>query len=112
MRIDGGGLGPMTYGLQARTATPAVTPSGADKISTLTEGGTVKEGGFVQQVKGAIDHVNGLQAQADTSAINGGTEDTHKSMIAMEHALLALDFTLQVRNKVLDAYQEIMKTQV
>jgi flagellar hook-basal body complex protein FliE len=33
-------------------------------------------------------------------------------MMAMQKAKLALDFTIQVRNKVIEAYQEIMRMQV
>ena len=56
-----------------------------------------------------------LQTNADelmAKVAAGNPEDAHKAVIAMEHALMSLDFTLQIRNKVLDAYQEIMKTQV
>ncbi len=67
------------------------------------------------EIKSTINQVNSLQHNADdlsAKVATGSVEDTHKAMIAMERALMSLDFTLQVRNKVLDAYQEIMRTQV
>ncbi len=70
---------------------------------------------FGAQVSSAIKNVDSLQKTADDLAqqvSTGNPEDAHKAVIAMDHALMALDFTLQIRNKVLDAYQEIMKTQL
>ncbi len=70
---------------------------------------------FGNQVSQAIDNVDALQKNASslaTKVASGSTDDTHKAIIAMEHSLMALDFTIQVRNKMIDAYQEIMKTQM
>ena len=58
--------------------------------------------------------MNQLQTQADnlTSQVAAGNIGaTQQAMVALEKASLALDFTVQVRNKVLDAYQELMRTQ-
>lgn len=63
----------------------------------------------------ALNQVNDLQVQAqDTSNkfAAGEIEDIHQVMIASEKADLALQFTIQVRNKLLDAYHEIMRMQV
>ena len=71
--------------------------------------------GFTDAVKKAIGEVNKLQTGADKAAVNlasGDIEDVHKAMLAMNKAKLALDFTIQVRNKVIEAYQEIMRMQV
>jgi len=71
--------------------------------------------GFGEQITTAIDQVDAMQKTADQAAAQvatGNTEETHKAVIAMERALLALDFTVQVRNKMLEAYQEIMRTQL
>jgi flagellar hook-basal body complex protein FliE len=70
---------------------------------------------FGQQVKEAIAKVNDLQTNADdltNRLASGDSVDIHQAMIAMQKASTALQFTMQVRNKVIDAYQEIMKTQV
>ena len=42
----------------------------------------------------------------------GGEKNLHEAMIAMEKADITLRFAVQVRNKALDAYQEIMRMQV
>jgi flagellar hook-basal body complex protein FliE len=41
-----------------------------------------------------------------------GEEDIHNAFIALEKADLALGIAVQVRNKVVEAYQEIMRMQV
>ena len=70
---------------------------------------------FKGMLKDAVGEVNNLQKEADTLAVklaSGDVEDVHRAMIAMQKAKLALDLTIQVRNKVIDAYQEIMRMQV
>ncbi len=70
---------------------------------------------FKETVKKAIGQVNELQHQADQMAVglaSGNVEDVHEAMLAMQKAKLALDLTIQVRNKVIEAYQEIMRMQV
>lgn len=66
-------------------------------------------------VKKGVKEVNHLQSQADDLAeklASGDIENVHEAMIAMQKAKLAFEFTVQVRNKVIDAYQEIMRMQV
>ena len=70
---------------------------------------------FGATLKSAVREVNGLQVQADkvsAKMATGDLQDVHQAMIAMQKASLALQFSVQVRNKVIDAYQEIMRTQV
>ncbi len=72
----------------------------------------IKFGDFLAS---AIEKVDSLQKKADASAIalaTGDAENLHNVMIDMEKAEIALQFTIQVRNKVLEAYQEIMRMQV
>ena len=73
------------------------------------------ESRFVQTLSQAINDIEGLQKTADNDALsllaNGQTE-LHQAVIATEKAQLALQFALQVRNKVIEAYQEVMRMQV
>ncbi|MHB0939770.1 MAG: flagellar hook-basal body complex protein FliE [Armatimonadota bacterium] len=74
-----------------------------------------KAPGIGEQVTSAINKINELQQNASTlveQVASGNVEDVHKAMVAMEQASMAMDFTLQVRNKVLEAYQEIMRMQI
>lgn len=70
---------------------------------------------FAQTLMDAIQEVN--QAQADSrnlqnSAIAGQPVEPHDVMISMERASMAMQLTLQVRNKLLEAYQEINRMQI
>jgi flagellar hook-basal body complex protein FliE len=70
---------------------------------------------FGDTMKKAIANVNQLQTDADqmaTKIASGDSVDIHNAMIAMQKASMSLQFTMQVRSKVMDAYQEIMKTQM
>jgi flagellar hook-basal body complex protein FliE len=76
-------------------------------------GGSAKP--FGDLLRDAVDQVNRLQAHADQLAeqlASGEVQDVHQVMVAMERASLALQLTVQVRNKVIEAYQEMMRTQV
>jgi flagellar hook-basal body complex protein FliE len=70
---------------------------------------------FGQFLTEAIGDVNSLQQQAGEkvqSFATGGNLDVHEVMIATEQASTALALTTQVRNKLVDAYQELMHMQV
>ncbi|WP_442916913.1 flagellar hook-basal body complex protein FliE [Lysinibacillus sp. 54212] len=70
---------------------------------------------FANTLKDAIAKVNDQQIQSDTMTnklINGGDVDLHEVMIASQKASITLNATMEVRNKVIDAYQEIMRMSV
>ena len=70
---------------------------------------------FSEMMKGYLDDVNDMQVKADNSTndlIIGKTDNVHEVMIAAEEARLALELTVQVRNKVIEAYQELIKMQI
>ncbi|NPV25918.1 MAG: flagellar hook-basal body complex protein FliE [Firmicutes bacterium] len=70
---------------------------------------------FADYLHQAIQEVSNLQKEADLTAAQlatGEIKDIHQAMIAAEKASLTLQLTIQIRNKVLDAYHEIMRMQV
>lgn len=70
---------------------------------------------FADTLKEAIGHVNELQKTSDIKAqelATGKTDDIAGVMLATEKADIALRTMVQVRNKIIDAYQEIMRMQV
>ena len=70
---------------------------------------------FSEALKQALGEVNGLQQQSDqmkTQLLTGQVDDIHQVMIAAEKADLAFQLTVQIRNKVIEAYQEIMRMQI
>ena len=63
----------------------------------------------------ALNKVNDLQIESESitnSFLSGETDNIHNVMIASSKANLALQMTIQVRNKVMDAYNEIMNMQI
>jgi len=71
--------------------------------------------GFEEALKTKLDEVNNKQLEAETSTesfIKGEDTDIHDVMIKTEEAKLSLELAVQVRNKVMEAYQEINRMQV
>lgn len=71
---------------------------------------------FAATLKGALDRVNGQQQTASTMAADfaAGKEGTelHEVMIALQKANVSFQEAIQVRNRLVTAYQEIMNIQV
>ena len=69
--------------------------------------------GFGDVIKQAIKRVSDMQIQADQSAeqLLKGKTGIHETMIAGQKADISLRLLLQVRNKVIDAYREVMRMQ-
>ncbi len=71
--------------------------------------------GFADALQKAVGEVNDKQVAADQAIDKlqtGQTHNLHGVMIAMEKADISMRLLMQVRNKVIDAYQEIMRMQV
>jgi flagellar hook-basal body complex protein FliE len=74
-----------------------------------------KGSGFGEVLKDAISTVNELQKQSDQDIqklMTGESQDLHTTVIAMQKADLSFQMMMQVRNKIVQAYQEIMRMQV
>jgi flagellar hook-basal body complex protein FliE len=70
---------------------------------------------FADTLKDAVGEVNTLQKQADKKAqdlATGKTTDIPEVMMAAEKADIALRLMVQVRNKIIQAYEDVMKMQV
>lgn len=73
------------------------------------------QGDFSSALTQAVNEVNHLHQSADKAVQNvqaGRTENLHEAIIALEKADIAFRTLLTVRNKLLEAYQEIMRMQV
>ncbi|KHE72735.1 flagellar hook-basal body complex protein FliE [Halobacillus sp. BBL2006] len=70
---------------------------------------------FADQLKNAIEGVNKTQVESDkmTQAMaRGEVEDLHNVMIASQKASITMQTTVEIQNKVIEAYKEIMRMQV
>ena len=73
-----------------------------------------RQWGFVETLRNAVEDVEQLQTTADAKVsglIEGNGMDVHSAMIAVEKADLSFQLMMQVRNKIVAAYQEISRMQ-
>lgn len=95
------GLLPSVPGLSASTGTNAGTGAGA---------GAAGEADFMSTLRNAMDQVGELQSEADgkvAQLLTGNGQDVHSTMIAVQKANLAFEMMVQVRNKIVQAYQQV-----
>jgi flagellar hook-basal body complex protein FliE len=85
-------------------------------FSTGTPAGNKPVGtDFATVLQQAFDTANQLQMNAETAArdfVVGRAQSVHDTMIAMEKADVSLRLLTQMRNKAVEAYQEIMRMQI
>ena len=93
---------------------PATLPpiSPLDSFTPSSNAASTPQGGgsFAQELSGAIDQMQQLQGNANSQVqalVQGNSQDVHASMIAVEKADLAFGLMLQLRNKAVEAYQDI-----
>ncbi|GGF11077.1 hypothetical protein GCM10010954_07110 [Halobacillus andaensis] len=70
---------------------------------------------FADHLKTAVENVNNANKASDdlTKALaNGEVDDLHEVMVASEKASITTQTSIEIRNKVVDAYKEIMRMQV
>lgn len=70
---------------------------------------------FGSAVRNAIEALDGAQKGAEMEvarSVAGESPDLHRTIIALQTADLGFQFALQVRNKLIGAYEEIMRMQV
>jgi len=85
---------------------PALQPGGGTKASS---------GNFQAILSDAIGRVQQSQQNAQSSIdkfLSGEDEEVHKVALATQQAELSFDLFLQMRNKVVSAYQEVMRMQM
>jgi flagellar hook-basal body complex protein FliE len=94
---------------------------GISKLSSLSgllkspEGLKADKESFKKTLLGFMDQVNELQNRADRSIeklISGEAKDLHQVMIAAEEATISFQLMVELRNKILEAYHEVMRIQV
>lgn len=98
---------------------PAQQAEGINKTPNSAFGagdGAGKAGNdFAKIFNDALQQVDGLQKSADAASMDlatGQAPDMHTAMVALEKADLSLSLAVEVRNKALDAYHEIMRMQI
>ena len=87
--------------------------SGLEPLQPLAQAG--KPGAFQSILEGTIQKLEATSndaADAVQKFLTGENEELHTTVLAAQNAEIAFDLGLQVRNKVVSAYQEIMRMQI
>src|SRR5271154_3012050 len=72
--------------------------------------GAAGDADFMSTLRNAMDQVGELQSEADgkvAQLLTGNGQDVHSTMIAVQKANLAFEMMVQVRNKIVQAYQQV-----
>jgi flagellar hook-basal body complex protein FliE len=98
--------------IAALSGTFSLQPTGA--ASLVSNANSASPGVFDAVVR-SLDSLNTQMAtnqQAVQTLATGETEDLHRLMMNLESTRLSFQLALQVRNKTLEAYQELMRMQI
>ncbi len=87
-------------------------PSSIPDISSPAGSGSGEFRDVLSQAVGAVESSGHSASLAVTQFLTGEGEEVHTAVLATERAQLTFDLFLQARNKVVSAYQEIMRMQV
>jgi flagellar hook-basal body complex protein FliE len=77
--------------------------------------GTAKPGEFGSLLEASIENLEKPRTDANEAVsrlISGNGEELHSTLMAVQRAELTFELGLQVRNKIVQAYQEIMRMQI
>ncbi len=88
--------------------------SGRKTGPAVEKAGMEGTGSFASVLKEKVSEVNSLQNASDEAMAQGavaGSGNIHETMIRLEEADIGLRMLTRVRNKVLDAYHEMMRMQ-
>jgi len=91
-----------------------VFPATAPTSPTAPTGAEAPEGGFSATLNRAVSQVDELGQDSESQIadlLQGNRQDIHNVMIAVEKADVAFQLMMQVRNKIVSAYQEVSKLQ-
>jgi len=102
------GIGSFPPAVRALVRTPEQAAPGAAKKGVAEAPGST----FLDLLRAEVRQVNELSVTADAKAtdlVTGASGDIHGTMIALAKADLSFRLMLQVRNRALEAYQDIMR---
>ncbi|PPK94510.1 flagellar hook-basal body complex protein FliE [Kineococcus xinjiangensis] len=119
----GVGLGNMDNAQMTRgvTDTATIPPAGVGQVggvrgTAAPEAATAGDAGdFASLLSGGLDRLQGMQSRSDDLAIKAATgnlTNVHDYMIASNEVQLATQLTVAVRNKAVEAFNEIMRMQI
>ena len=102
--------------LDADTITQGVgAATAASPAAGTAAAGASDTGSFSNVLANAVQEVNSTMTAADVAKqklMTGETGNVHQAMIAVQESSVAFSLMVEVRNKLVDSYQELMRMQV
>lgn len=101
----------MPLSLTQRSIVP-IQPILTEATTNMAE---VSPSSFKDLLKKAVNDLNSSQVGANESIKNlatGGEDNLHDVIISMEKASMTLQYAIQIRNKLLEAYQSVIQMQI
>ena len=86
-----------------------------EKVQTKTDKVSGGKESFKSLLQGFVGDVNKLQTEADESVnklASGEITDMHDVMVKVEEANLSFSLMMELRNKIIEGYKEVIRTQV
>jgi flagellar hook-basal body complex protein FliE len=93
---------------------PVTSAARAPAASAASDSTQPRQWGFAETLRGVMNQAQQLQGGAENTVsalLHGDGMDVHSAMIAVEKADLSFQLMMQVRNKIVAAYQEISRMQ-
>jgi flagellar hook-basal body complex protein FliE len=95
--------------IAAISAAPGIAPTPPTVVAPAATSDSASFGSLLAQ---GMEHLQGLQSNADTLAVQAATgdlQDIHDYTIAATEASVATELTVAIRNKAVEAFNEIMR---
>jgi flagellar hook-basal body complex protein FliE len=95
-----------------KAAAPITMP---DQVGNGSAHSGAGEPGFLDSLKDAIAKANEIQLQANEASeklMTGESQNVHQTMVALQRADVSFQLMMQIRNKIVTAYEEIQRMQV
>ena len=92
-----------------------ITAEDRNRINAAAAGQEVSGSSFANTLKGFVEDVNRLQNESGemvNKLLTGEIKDVHDVMVALQKAGTSFELMMEVRNKMIDAYREVMRMQV
>lgn len=96
-------------------AIASIAPSFAGGAASGQAIGGATSSGFMDSLQQAISKANDIQLGANQAAealMTGQTQNIHQTMVALQEADVSFQLMMQIRNKLVSAYEEIQRMQI
>ena len=97
------------------TAITSPTVPFVDNAAASHSAGGARSSGFMDSLQQAISKANDIQLGADQATealMTGQTQNIHQTMVALQEADVSFQLMMQIRNKLVTAYEEIQRMQI